>query len=73
MTDDELKAITEGFKHLNERIADLEAKMNAEKDNEPKKEKIEDLNFDDLPDGLKEKEIDKSTKIKESWFDRPLY
>ena len=71
MTDDELKAITEGFKDLNERISDLEAKMNAKGDIEPKKD--EELKFDDLPDELKEKEIDKSIKIKESWFDRPLY
>ena len=74
MTDDELKAITEGFKHINERIADLEAKFNAKDDIVIKKDG--ELKFDDLPDKLREPkkiEDDKSAEIKKSWFDKPLY
>ena len=74
MTDDELKAITEGFKHINERIADLEAKFNAKDDIVIKKDG--ELKFDDLPDELREPkkiEDDKSAEIKKSWFDKPLY
>ena len=73
MTDDELKSITEGFKHLNDRISDLEAKLNTKNDFNKETKKDEGLKFDDLPSELKEKEIDKSEKIKESWLDRPLF
>ena len=69
MTDNELKAIQDGFKHLSDKIADLEAKLNNRGEKVIEK-KDTGLKFDDMPDELKE---DKSEKIKQSWFDKPLY
>ena len=69
MTDNELKAIQDGFKHLGDRISDLEAKLNNRGEKVIEK-KDTGLKFDDMPDELKE---DKSEKIKQSWFDKPLY
>ena len=74
MTDAELQAITEGFKHLNNRISDLEAKLKHKDDGLPEMKKDDGLKFDDLPDELKgDKEKDKSAEIKKSWWEKPLY
>ena len=70
MTDNELKAIQDGFKHLSDKIADLEAKLNNRGEEKVIEKKDTGLKFDDMPDELKE---DKSEKIKQSWFDKPLY
>ena len=70
MTDNELKAIQDGFKHLSDKIADLEAKLNNRGEEKVIEKKDTGLKFDDMPEELKE---DKSEKIKQSWFDKPLY
>ena len=70
MTDNELKAIQDGFKHLSDKIADLEAKLNNRGEEKVIEKKDTGLKFDELPDELKE---DKSEKIKQSWFDKPLF
>lgn len=70
MTDNELKAIQDGFKHLAGRISDLEAKLNNRSEEKIIEKKDTGLKFDDMPDELKE---DKSEKIKQSWFDKPLF
>ena len=70
MTDNELKAITDGFKHVNDRISDLEAKLNNRGEEKIIEKKDTGLKFEDMPDELKE---DKSEKIKQSWFDKPLF
>ena len=70
MTDNELKAIQDGFKHLSGRISDLEAKLNNRGEEKIIEKKDTGLKFDDMPDELKE---DKSEKIKQSWFDKPLF
>ena len=70
MTDNELKAIQDGFKHLSDKIADLEAKLNNRGEEKVIEKKDTGLKFDDMPDELKE---DKSEKIKQSWFDKPLF
>ena len=70
MTDNELKAIQDGFKHLSDKIADLEAKLNNRGEEKIIEKKDTGLKFEDMPDELKE---DKSEKIKQSWFDKPLF
>ena len=70
MTDNELKAITDGFKHLGDRISDLEAKLRDRSEEKIIEKKDTGLKFEDMPDELKE---DKSEKIKQSWFDKPLF
>ena len=70
MTDNELKAIQDGFKHLSGKISDLEAKLRDRGEEKIIEKKDTGLKFDDMPDELKE---DKSEKIKQSWFDKPLY
>ena len=70
MTDNELKAIQDGFKHLNDRISDLEAKLRERGEEKTVEKKDTGLKFEDMPDELKE---DKSEKIKQSWFDKPLF
>ena len=74
MTDTELQAITEGFKHLNDRISDVEAKLNQRNDDIPDTKKDSGIKFDDLPDELKGgKESDKAAEIKKAWYDKPLF
>jgi hypothetical protein len=72
MTDQELQAITEGFKHISDRISDLEAKLKQQGEL-PAMKKDDGLKFDDLPDELKGKETDKSAEIKKAWYDKPLF
>ena len=74
MTDQELQAITEGFKHISDRISDLEAKLKQYGDLPTTAKKDDGLKFDDLPDELKgDKEKDKSAEIKKSWWDKPVF
>lgn len=74
MTDTELQAITEGFKHLNDRISDVEAKLNQRNDDIPDTKKDSGIKFDDLPDELKGgKESDKAAEIKKAWYDKPIF
>ena len=74
MTDTELQAITEGFKHLSDKIADIEAKLNQRNDDIPDTKKDSGIKFDDLPDELKGgKESDKSAEIKKAWYDKPIF
>ena len=70
MTDNELKAIQDGFKHLSGKISDLEAKLRDRGEEKIVEKKDTGLKFEDMPDELKE---DKSEKIKQSWFDKPLF
>ena len=70
MTDNELKAIQDGFKHLSDKISDLEAKLRGRGEEKTVEKKDTGLKFEDMPDELKE---DKSEKIKQSWFDKPLF
>ena len=72
MTDQELQAITEGFKHISDRISDLEAKLQ-QQGQLPAMKKDDGLKFDHLPDELKGKETDKSAEIKKAWYDKPLF
>ena len=74
MTDAELQAITEGFKHLNDKISDIEAKLKHKDDDLPEMKKDSGIKFDDLPDELKGgKESDKAAEIKKAWYDKPIF
>lgn len=68
MTEQELKAIKDGFEHLNNRISDIEAKLNKKGDVEVKTD--EGIKFEDIPNELKEP--DKSAEIK-SWWDKKVF
>ncbi len=73
MTDSEMTAITEGFKHLNDRISDLEAKVNNINKEPDVPKKDDGMKFEELPPEMKTVEGDKSAQIKESWFDKKLF